>query len=851
MNLTLLGVGFSYIRKHALQSFLLVLGIALGVALVTSVDLANKSAALSFSLSTEAFSGGATHRITGRNGSVDEGVYVELVKRGISSAVPYVEDYVNVPGFDGRTLRLIGIDPFSSLNSEGSILNQDLPPETFSSLLTEPGAVLLPKSLADSEGVSEGDEFQIIYGSLSESVKVIGFIEPETSTQQLGLDGIIVSDIAASQELLNKTGRLTHIDLAIDEESRKGDLSLAIIQNILPEGVDIERIDQVSKSAKSMTRAFELNLMTLSLLALFVGLFLIYNAVIFSVLSRRHTFAVLRALGVTGPGIFKSVLVETLILGIVGSLLGLFFGVLLGRGILGLVTSTINDLYYTLTVTDFTVSPYTMLKGLLLGVLASVIAGVVPAYEASRVKPAGALTRSTLESLVLKSLKPLSLAGVGFIAAGLLLIYIPSDSLSLGLISVFFILLGSSLLVPLITRALMRLFSYLGGSVGVIATMAPRNVVRSLSRTGVAVASLTVAVSVILSVGIMIGSFRTTVVSWLDNTLNADIFISAASQNVSSNTGLDPAIFSEVAAFPGIEKVATARRLRLTSPEYGPFNLLAVTEDIASENKKFIWSAGTTAEIWEELLKGSVLVSESFAYRNGIEPGPGQSVELLTDNGLREFKIAGVYYDYSYQTGVVLMSDAVYRSLWDDSLINSLAANVVSQEDSETIALALTNELSEKYNVRVRSNYALKESALNTFDRTFKVTGALRILVVVVAFIGVLSSLMALQLGRVKEFGVLRAVGMTVTQLRKMTFLENALIGITAGLLSIPVGLLLSYLLIYVVNLRSFGWTIDLMLQPRFLIEGMAVSVMAALAAGVYPALVIDRENTSRLLREE
>ena len=851
MNLTLLGVGFSYIRKHALQSFLLVLGIALGVALVTSVDLANKSAALSFSLSTEAFSGGATHRITGRNGSVDERVYVELIIGGINNAAPYVEDYVNVPGFDGRTLRLVGIDPFSGLNSGYGIFDESLPPETFSSLLTTPGTVLISAALADREGLSKGDRIQIEYGSDTREVLVIGLIEPQKSGGMNGLDGVLVSDISTAQELLNKTGRLTYIDLNLGDGAQESNLLLAKIHNILPEGVDMERIDQVSKSAGSMTRAFELNLMTLSLLALFVGLFLIYNAVIFSVLSRRHTFAVLRALGVTGPEIFRTVLIETLVLGLIGSLLGLLLGVLLGRGILGLVTSTINDLYFTLTVTGFIVSPYTIIKGFLLGITASLIAGVVPAYEASRVKPAGALIRSTLESLVLRSLKPLSFAGAGFIAAGLLLIYFPSDSLGLGLISVFFILLGSSLLVPFITRLLMKLFSYLGVSIGVIAQMAPRNVVRSLSRTGVAVASLTVAVSVVLSVGIMIGSFRVTVVTWLDNTLNADIFISGASHNVSSNTGHDPAIYSEVARFPGIDKVATARRLRLRSPEYGAFNLLAVTEDIASGNKKFIWRGSERGEIWENLLQGSVLVSESFAYRNGIKPGYGNTLRLSTDRGIKEFKVAGIYYDYSYQTGVVLMADSVYRSFWEDKLVNSLAANVIPGEDPEKVAQGLTNALSQKYNVYVRSNQALKESALNTFDRTFKVTGALRILVVVVAFIGVLSSLMALQLGRVKEFGVLRAIGMTVTQLRKMTFLENALIGVTAGLLSVPVGLLLSYLLIYVVNLRSFGWTVALVVQPRFLIEGLVVSTIAALAAGIYPALVIDRGNAARLLREE
>ena len=848
MNTTLLGVGFSYIRKHALQSFLLILGISLGVALVTSVDIANKSAALSFSLSTKAFTDAATHRIMGSNGGLDEGTYASLINNGFTNTMPYVEDYVNAPSLNDRTLRLIGIDPFSTLNSRDENVKNSLPQESFTKLLTVRGAVLIPKTLSERDGIRTGDEIEVLHGSRRAKVRVVGLIEPEDG-QVSPLQNVIVSDISTAQELLGKAGLLTYIDLYLDEG--KGGEGLARVQEILSLGARMEPIDQMAKTARDMTRAFELNLLTLSLLALFVGLFLIYNAVIFSVLSRRHTFAVLRALGVSSPQIFQTVLIETLILGLIGSLLGILLGIILGKGILGLVTNTINDLYFTLTVSGFTVSPYTIVKGLILGLAASAVAGFVPAFEASRVKPAGALSRSTLESLVLKSLKPLSIFGAALIAIGLLVIYLPSQSLTLGLVSVFFILLGSSLLVPLITRLLMKFFSAMGTSLGIMFQMAPRNVVRSLSRTGVAIASLTVAVSVILSVGIMIGSFRVTVVDWLDNTLNADIFISADSQNVSSNTGIDPEIYSEVAQFPGIEKVATARRQRLSSPEYGTFNLLAVTEDISSHNKRFVWSMGNPDELWDSLLRGSVLVSESFAYKNDIAPGPGQTVRLRTDRGEREFEVVGIYYDYSYQTGVVLMSDPVYRKFWDDRLINSLAVNTAHGEDQELVVLGLTNELSQEYNVFVRSNNTLRESALDTFDRTFKVTGALRILVVVVAFIGVLSSLMALQLGRLKEFGVLRAIGMTVRQLRAMTFIENSLIGLTSGLLSIPVGLVLSYLLIYVVNLRSFGWTVDMVIQPRFLFEGLVISILAALAAGVYPALVIDRKEATSLLREE
>jgi len=297
--------------------------------------------------------------------------------------------------------------------------------------------------------------------------------------------------------------------------------------------------------------------------------------------------------------------------------------------------------------------------------------------------------------------------------------------------------------------------------------------------------------------------------------------------------------------------VATARRLGLRSHAYGPFNLLAVTEDLAIKNKRFIWKETDAVVLWQSVLEGAVLVSEPFAYRNAIKPEYGNTVELLTDKGPKEFRVAGIYYDYGNQTGTVLMSDKVYRSLWNDDLVTSLAANVAPGKDAEKTADELALLLSEQYNLTVRSNRALKETALNTFDRTFKVTGALRLLVLVVAFIGVFSSLMALQLERVKEFGVLRAIGMTVSQLRAMTFLENGFIGVTAGLLSLPVGLLLSAILIYVVNPRSFGWTIDFVLKPSFILEGLAISVFAALCGGIYPAILIGRDKTAYLLREE
>jgi putative ABC transport system permease protein len=461
------------------------------------------------------------------------------------------------------------------------------------------------------------------------------------------------------------------------------------------------------------------------------------------------------------------------------------------------------------------------------------------------------LRRSGIESMFLKSIKALSVLGIAFVGLGYLLIALPTKSLVFSLLSVFLILFGVSLLVPICTTLWMKVFSFVLKPFGVIAKMSPRNIIRSTSRTAVAIASLTIAISVILSVSIMIGSFRGTVVSWLDSALSADIFISMDSSNISSQEGLNPQIKSVVRDVNNVERVATVRRVLYDSPVYGVFNLVAVSKDLAADNRDFIWKESDNDDLWQKMRENSILISESFAYKNNIEPGPGNTLEIQTDRGSRVFNVSGVYYDYGAQTGVVLISDILFRSLWDDDQITSLGIYLSNPEDAELTIDTLRRKLSGFSNLVIRSNNDLKKSAIKTFDRTFTVTSALRLLIAIVAFISVLSSLMAVQLEREKEFGVFRALGMTVRQLRSMLLLENGLVGITSGLFSIPVGWVLSLILIYVINLRSFGWTLNFSLEPSYILEAMGIALIASLAAGIYPCYLIGKEDVGKLIREE
>lgn len=852
MNLCLFRIGFRYTVQNLLQSVLLVLSIALGVAVIVAVDLANESANRSFSLSTESLTGRATHQIAGGSSGLDEDIYRRLrVEAGVKNSAPVVEGYVTVNELDRRPMRLLGVDPFAEapFRSYVSSLSGAVPLEAITPFLTELNSVLISEDLAESAGLSSGSILTLEYGARTIDAHIVGLLRTSDEISRSALGGILIADISTAQELLNRIGRLSHIDLIIDTDTDAGKDTLERIRRILPQGARIERPEKRSAAIRDMSKAFQLNLFALGLLAVVIGVFLIYNTITFSVVQRRPILGALRALGVTRGQIFGMIIIEAIALAAVGTAIGLLLGTILGQGVVYLVTRTINDLYFTLTVTDFAVSPLSLLKGALIGVSAAVAAAVIPAWEAAYTPPVQTIRRSELESRVMRSVSWITLTGIAVIILGGLSL-LPTRSLGVSFGALFAILFGSALIVPAATIALMKLAALAAKMFSnVTLRMAPRGVVRQLSRTAAAVAALMVAVSVIISVDIMIGSFRTTVVRWLESTLAADIFVSVPSSSVSGE-GFGAGMKREIGMFPGIRKVETARRVRLNTRKYGPINLVAVTEDIAKD-RRFVRVEGDEEDVWNKFRKGAVLISEPFANRIRIRESPDAAITLETDKGLRSFPLAGVYYDYASQTGTVLMSDSVYRSFWDDKQISSVAAYVEHGREVDSVIQGIRAGFAGRRNLIVQSNKSLRLSALAVFDRTFTVTGALRLLAAAVAFIGVFSALMALQLERAGEIGTLRAVGMTVSQIRRMILVETGLMGITAGVIAIPVGTVLALILVYVINLRSFGWTLEFIIRPEYFLEALAVSIAAAILAGIYPAIRFGRMQVADAVRTE
>ncbi|HEX8435157.1 FtsX-like permease family protein [Archangium sp.] len=838
-----------HLGSHPWLTALSLLGIALGVAVVVSIDLANASAMRAFERSTDTVAGRATHQLVGGPSGLPESVYRDVrLLPGAPAAAPVVEGSVRARSGDRRTLTVLGVDPFAEgpfrayvPRSGGAV--------DMGALLTEPGAALLTRRTAQALGVGAGDSLEVGVEGVTRRLRAVALLEPEDEGSARALEGLVLTDVSTAQELLGQVGRLSRIDLKLPG-GEADEAWLSRLRPLLPEGAEVVRPRARGNAVEQMTRAFRTNLTALSLLALVVGTFLIYNTMTFSVVQRREQLGRLRAVGVTRGELFTLVLGEAAVLGVVGTVAGLLLGVLMGRGLVELVTRTLNDLYLTVSVRGLSLEPLTLAKGVLLGLGATLAAALLPAWEAARSAPAVTLRRSTLEDAARRKAPRLALLGLLVLALGVGLLALPTPELLPAYGGLFAVLLGSALLVPWLTARLAGAAAGpLGRPFGLLGRMAARGVTASLSRTAVALAALMVAVATTVGVGLMVASFRDTVAEWLGTSLQADVYISPpALVTRRGGATFTPGLAEHLRATPGVGSSSTIRTVQV--------RVDGVPTDLRSVDfgqtpvRPYRFKEGDPERVWKELeAPDALLVSEPFAFHRRV--GVGGTVELATDKGPRRFRVVGVYFDYGSDSGTLLVLRDTYLRHFDDPRVSGVALYAAPGQDVDALVARARERSGNVQALDIRSNRALRETSLEVFDRTFTITHVLRLLAVGVAFIGVLSALMALQLERARELAVLRATGLTPRQLWGLVSLQTGLLGLLAGLFSLPLGVALAYVLVHVINQRSFGWTLQLLVTPGVLLQAMGLALSAAALAGLYPSWKMSRANPALALREE
>ncbi|MDD3678331.1 MAG: FtsX-like permease family protein [Dehalococcoidales bacterium] len=834
---------WKYFFKHWWVILLSIIGVSIGVAVVVAIDIANTSAQKAFEISVENVTGTATHQITGGPLGMDEYFYTELIMQFPEvEASPVVEGYIKL---EGETIHLMGLDIFSS-----SYMTDEMS-GTFDmsalALLVEPRTVLIPYVMADRMDISTGDMITVSIAGSQTEIKVIGNVGEEDDSK---IDGLLVADISTSQELLGKTGVIDHISLVVAEDEKH---ILTAIENWLP--VEMSLISTVAgnESTLNMTDAFRTNLTAMSMLALLVGMFLIYNTMTFSVLQRRGLLGSLRVLGATRREIFSEVLIEAFVISVIGTGIGVILGVVLGQGLVKLVAGTIDSLYFTLTVTTFEISSGIFIKGILLGVITSLVASFIPAFEAAASRPQIVRFRSVIESLAQKLLPKITLAGLGMIVISVIILFLSSSSLIAGFASLFLLVIGFALCVPMIAELISKylgiFMNRVGSKTSVLYKMAVTGIAGSISRTGTAIAAMVVAISVVIGMGIMIDSFRTTVQLWMQQAIQGDVYINTM-ENVSSTaeTPLPYELVEQIVALDGIEATKGLKTVFLIT-DYGTLETDVITP-VEQCRTEYQLKTGNALPAWESLKNGeAVYISEPLAYKNDLSVG--DAITFTTEQGKQEYAISGIYYDYSSDAGKVIMAQSVYIKHWHDDTIASLGLYLENTDDKDAIMTAVKAIVADAAGITVTDSFTIRGNVLDLFDRTFLITRVLEFLAIIVAFIGILSALMAYQLEKIKEIGILRAAGVTPRQIWGMTGLQTGLMGAISGILAIPLGIFMSIILIQTINIRSFGWSIQMSIGASTIIEAMAIAIVASLLASVYPSWKMSKISPAEALREE
>jgi putative ABC transport system permease protein len=825
-----------FLRQPA-QLALALVALAGGVATIVAVDIATASSRRAFELSMQAVNGPATQIVTGGPRGLDEALYVRLFTAAPLSGnpqpvyAPVVQGYVTV---GSRVMQLVGVDPFASAalqgprgaTAAGAVAGTTL--AALRSWFVQPGAVVIAAGTARQLGLRVGDPLTVDVGGVRHAARLIALI----GGGRPGDDALILTDIARAQEWLGLTGRLTRIDVRMPRSPARPAV-LAALRRQLPPGARLEPAAAEVRQTLDMTSAFSANLTAMSLLALLVSALLIYGSVSFTVIQRRRSIAILRALGATRREILTVVLAEATALGAAGAGLGILLGLTVGHGLVRLVSQTVNDLYYVVAVRQVALPGATVAEALAAGLGTALLASLVPALEAAGSAPQLGLRRSVLEGRAALVARRLLALGVACALAACALIGASNRSVFAGFAALFLLLVGVAAATPLVLRALAALLARALAAVSSVARLALQDVAASLSRTGVAVAALGMAVAAMIGVSIMVESFRVSLGHWLVQTMRADIYVAAPGPGVGRpERRIEPAVLQALLATPGVADHSASRSVVVRSSR-GEIALDAL--HLAPGSYAGIdLTAGDPRTVWRDYRRGALLLSDSLAWRLSLRPG--ERISLLTASGPRDFPIAGVYHEYGSGRGSAMLSLQVYRRLWRDEATTAVGLYLAHGVAAAAEIPRLEAAVGARQALLIRSNAQIRALSLAIFDRTFIITRVLYWLAAAIAAIGLVSALLAWELDRTRELSVLRALGLTPRGAAALVAAQTLFMGGAALLAATPAGLLIAVVLTKVIDRRAFGWHIGMHLHALQFVNALALALTAALLAGLYPA---------------
>ncbi|MDW4561205.1 FtsX-like permease family protein [Aeromonas rivipollensis] len=791
-------------RAHPWLLLMSLAGLMLGVTLVVAIELLNHSARTNFVAARSQLAGEANYRLA-PSGGLDEGLYVRLVRSQPDlDAMPQL--HARLKDEQGRSFQLLGMDLFNP----GPLrrLFGEQPGREPDFTLSRADSVWLSAPEAKRLGWSPGQSRAFMLGTDVERARTLtltlaGTFEPGA----VPMERLLVTDIGLAQPLLGKAGRLDRIVFKLSDEEANA-LQRALQTYYPHQPLWLEPISP-ALDASQLGDALALNLSALSLLAMAVGLFLVFNAQRFVQSVRRPQLAQLIILGMPPSRVLRYLALELLILATIGTLLGLLLGSLLALALMGQLTQALADLYGPNPIDLLRLSPASLIKALLIGLAGTLAANLPGWWQLLRQSPLELREGSSRPPTHPWQRRGLAIAILLLCALCLLL---PQTGLGGALFVAGGWLLAMALALPDALRALLgRLRGHgpLSVRLGVAETQ------YHLDRTAIAVMALQLAIAAAIGIGVMVSSFRSSVEIWLGQRLAADLYVSAPKGVAGSRGQLSEQTLTAILAEPDVR--AASRRAVHPARWQGQPIEWAQMDFIPELKAAYPLLAGRWPATPDE-----VLASEPLTVRLGVRVG--QTLEVTSEGGPRALTVTGVYQDYGSDKGQILHA-------FEGGAVQSLA---LFSTDPEGLSDQLRARFGERVNLLPAP--AIHAAALKVFDQTFVVTELLKLLILGIAFVGIGSAFMVLGLARRGELQTLQSLGIGPRHCRRLLVWQGAGLGLLTALLALPVGYGLAWVLIEVVNPRAFGWRLAFEAAPLHAVTALLLAPLCGALASWYAA---------------
>jgi len=823
------------IRAEKFLSVLSIIGVALGIGLFIGVKVASDRALQSFEADIRGLNPYANYEILD-NAGIDfhEEIY-KKVREVNDNSFPVLEVKGYLPQLK-ETIDLKGIDTVRAVR----FLKLTAGLRTgFADYFRELHGVAVTQAFAAGHSLKIGDSLQALLYDGAFELKIVDIIDVP-----LLAPNTLLMDIGNYQEYFGKSGYLSRIDLDADPATASR------VQAILPPSLTLEKKEQLVKEQQSLIRSFRYNLQFVSLIAILVGIFLLYNTIFISTVKRRTEIGILRGLGIGKGTVVLLFVLHGLFLGLIGSVLGILFGQAVAWFAVGAVEKTITSMYGTITISGHILSAGDMLLALGLGLFVSFVASAVPAMEAARIRPNESSREGTGETKQRRRSAYYLWAGLILVVLGCAAAYIdyrgmPFDFPFLAYAGILFILLGFTILAPAYLSLLLTAFSRpLGRLFGPAGIIALGDMQGSIYRFAVALMSVAVSSALIISLFTLIYSFRGSLMVWIEKNISADVYIKPTACRANfCYFPLSDGLVHIVEAFPGVAFVDRFRTLQLD------FRGKKIVAGFGEREELLRDKSRKEAGVEKKNQKRQIGVSSYLGTKYGLKAG--ETIEILTPAGRVPFIISNIFSSYSTASGFVYLDRKWLKEYWGLDDATQLALYLDKGVDINSFIRRLNDAVQPKYSVEVMNNGALRERVLAIFDRTFAITYAVELISIVVSLMGVINTLLALVLERKREFSIIRYLGADWRMLRGMLVLSAGVVGTAGIVLGAVIGPVMSIIFIEVVNKISFGWEIHFRLPVFYLSLLCAGLFLTTLIAGLIPMQVARKIDPKRFISFE